>query len=584
MLKDLKQLTNKSDRFNLSILFILLLIATIVEMIGIGSVPIFAMVIVEPDRVLQKLPYFLDLDFINEVDKKTLTLYTAIILFLIFLFKNIYLGFLNFFSGTLIKKIKSNTYNDMFSYYIKSNYEFHISRNSADLIRNITTEVSKSVAYITSFILLAKEILIVITIFIMLVIVDSKISFLIFILLGIFSLIFFFLTRKGTKERGRKIQEYWGKQIKALNHGLGSIKQTKILNKEKFMSDIFKNNTDIIEKNNFFQNFLVTLPRLFLELMAILVIVIVSITFVYSDRSFENFVPLIALITVSAVRLIPSFNTISQSIATMRYFSPSFQLVSSELKIMRSSISKRYNQYKNKNEKKFISFKDSLEVKNLTYYYPGTNKKIIDEISFKINHKDIIGIVGSSGEGKSTLIDLLSGLLKPSSGNIIIDGVDINENSSNWQQQIGYVPQDIYLLDDSIKANIAFGVKDSEFSEKNFIQSIKLSQLDNFVSSLPDNEKTLVGDRGIRLSGGQRQRIGIARSLYFQPNILIFDEPTSSLDVENEKKIMNELYSLSNNLTVIIISHRYSVLEKCKKIIKIKDGKITEISDYKNLI
>ena len=577
-------MTDKKDKLNLLILFFLLLFGTLIEMVGIGSIPIFAIAIVEPAKILNNLPSFLNFNFILNINNKELTLYIAVSMFLIFLFKNIYLGFVNFFSGMVIKRIRSNTYNNIFNSYLKCNYEFHISRNSADLIRNITSEVSKSVSFIISFILLIKEFLVVITIFTLLIIIDFKISFLIFFLLGIFSLIFFFLSRRGTKLRGKLIQEYWAKQIKAISHGLGSIKQTKILNKEKFMFNIFKYNTEIIEKYNFIQGFIVTLPRLFLELMAILVIVIVSVTFVLSERSFENFIPLIALITAASVRLIPSFNTISSSIATMRHYLPSFNLIANELKKMRNVISQT-EKYLKVSSTKNLLFKDSININNLTYYYPGTDKKIIDNVSLQINCKDIVGIVGSSGEGKSTLIDLIAGLLNPSSGNIFVDKVDINKTENNWQRQIGYVPQDIYLLDDTIKANIAFGESSHQFNNENYQNAIKLAQLDSFINSLPNKDSTVVGDRGIRLSGGQRQRIGIARSLYYKPNILIFDEPTSSLDIENEKKIMNDLYNLSNNITIIIISHRLSIFEKCKKIFEVKKGKVSQIEklDYPDI-
>ena len=572
MFKNFYQITDNKDRLNLFILFILLLFGTLVEMIGIGSIPVFAIAIVEPDKILQNLPDFINFNFVKDVDNKQLTFYISILILIIFLFKNIYLGFINFFSGYVIKMIRIKSYNNMFNSYIKCNYEFHITKNSADLIRHITSDVNKAVSYIICSINLIKEFLIVITILTTLIIVDYKISLLIFLLLGLFSVGFFFLSRKGSKVRGEQIQKYWSKQIKTVNQGLGSIKLTKILDKEKFITDIFKDNIEQIEKYNFIQSFIVTLPRLFLELMAILVIVIISISFILTERSFEEFIPLIALIAAASIRLIPSFNTISSSVATMRHNNPSFKIIVNELKKMRELI--KIEQKSTGTKLKDNLILRDIQVKSLTYYYPGTKKKIINDVSFQINHKDIVGIVGSSGAGKSTLVDLVCGLLKPSSGQILIDDIDINKTENNWQRQIGYVPQDIYLLDDTIKSNIAFGELPENFNEKNFKEAIKFAQLENFINTLPDKDKTVVGDRGIRLSGGQRQRIGIARSLYFKPNILIFDEPTSSLDVDNESKIMEDLYKLSNNITIIIISHRLSVFQKCKKIFKVKDGKI----------
>ena len=581
MFEKFKQITTKKDRFSLILLFLTLLLSTLMEMIGIGAIPIFAMVIVSPESITSNLPNFIDLSFIENFDKKSLTLYAAILLFIIFLTKNFYLGFVNYFNNLVIKNIRINIYYNLFESYIKSSYEFHINRNSAQLIRNITSEVTKALSYMVSVILFIKEALIIIMIFIMLVLVDPLTSFLIFCLLSFVTLIFFFLSRRGSKKRGERIQAYWGRQIKALNHALGSIKETKILNKEKFMLDLFKTNTDIIEEDTFYQGFIVTLPRLFLELMAILTVVIVSVLFVFLERPFENFIPLIALITVASVRLIPSFNTISSSVTTMKYHSASFKLIADELLTMKKAhvIDNNYGEFA---KTKKIIFKNKLEIKNLDYYYPASKSKIFNKASLSIDYGDIIGISGPSGAGKSTLVDLITGLLKPAIGEILVDGFDINKSSNNWQQQIGYVPQDIYLLDDSIKANISFGVTKNEFNEKDYSKAIELAQLKDFINSLPDKENTQVGDRGIKLSGGQRQRIGIARSLYFRPNILIFDEPTSALDVENEKKIIEDLYKLGGKLTIIIVSHRNTVFERCKKILHIENGKIEEkINQYK---
>ena len=343
MYKNFKIISDNRDRLNLFMLFILLIFSTFIELLGIGSIPIFATIVVDPNLILGKIPLNHNLDFILNLEKKTLTLYASIGIFIIFLIKNIYLGFLSYFNGMIIKRIKSNLYNKMFKSYIESDYEFHIRRNSADLVRNITSEVSKAVYYVMGYILLIKESLIMIMIFLLLIYADTYVSIFIFSILGFFSFLFFIFTRSGSKIRGQKIQDFWGKQIKALNHGIGSIKQVKILNKEKFMIDIFKFNTEIIEKYNFIQSFIVTLPRFFLEIITISAIVIISIIFVYSDREMENFVPLIALIAVSGIRLIPSFNTISSSIATIKYQLPSFELIIRELKEMKAQDKKSYN-------------------------------------------------------------------------------------------------------------------------------------------------------------------------------------------------------------------------------------------------
>ena len=572
MIDKLKVIIDKKDKFNLILFFFLILIATFLEMIGLGFLPVFAMAIVDSESLIEKLPTFFNYNFINELNQKKLIIYLSLIVTIIFLAKNLFLVFVNYFNGLVVKRIRENLTNNLFKNYINSNYEFHITRNSADLIRNVYSEVGRSVYYVIGHLSLIKESLILITIMFLLIIANSTVAVLIFGLLGFFSFLFFLYTRNSSKVRGKFIQEYWGKQTKTLKHGLGSIKEIKMLNKEKFISQIFNFNTGMIEKYNFIQSFIVTLPRLFLEVATILAITIVCCLFVISDKSVESVIPIVVLITVSAVRLIPSFSTISQSIATIKYQSPAFDLIVTELNEMKKST----NAYKNKDPKEVadIKFNKMIEIKNLIFKYPLTEKKVIDDLSININKGETIGIKGTSGEGKSTLLDLICGLLKPTGGKILVDNIDINLKTNNWKSKIGYVPQDVYLLDDTIKSNIAFGIDDKSFSPSRFEKAINMSQLSEFINSLPDKELTYVGEDGIRLSGGQKQRIGIARSLYFSPEVLILDEPTSALDEKNEALILNDVYNIKSNITLVIISHREKIFEKCDKVIEIKSGKI----------
>ena len=576
MFQKLKKIIDKKDKLNLIFLFFILIVSTFLEMIGIGVIPIFTMIFIEPSSIIEKLPGIFDYNFIYDLDKKDLAMYMLITLVMVFIIKNSFLVFVNYFSGMILKRIRENLTNKMFRDYINSKYEFHIQRNSADLIRNVNSEVSKAVYYIIGHVSLIKEILILFMIFLILTVTSTKASLLIFVFLGIFSIIFFLFTRKSSQVRGKLIQEYWGKQTRTLKHGMGSIKEIKMLKKEKFIFKIFQFNTNMIESYNFMQSFIVTLPRLFLEVITILGISAILISFTFSDQSIESFIPLIVLISVSAVRLIPSFSVISQSIATIKYQSASFELIIKEINDMQKLTRFRNDQGVPEVIEK-INFDNKIEIKNLTYNYPLTEKKIIENISFEIKPGERVGIAGKSGAGKSTLLDLLCGLLQPSEGKIIVDGIDINKKENNWKEQIGYVPQETYLLDDTIKSNIAFGLEEKDFDDKRFKKALKMSQLDGFIETLPEKELTNVGDQGIRLSGGQKQRIGIARALYFMPKILILDEPTSALDGENESLILNDMYNLNSKITLIIISHRMNVFENCQKIYTLKMGKLVKI-------
>ncbi len=585
MFLEINKITNRNDRRNLTILFFLLLFSTFLEMLGLGAIPIFAMTIMDPKNLQDKFNFLYQSNFIIETSKKNLVFIMSIILVAIFLVKNAFIAFVNYYNGQLIKRIRGNLTNKLFEKYIYANYEFHIKKNSADLIRNVYSEVSKSVYYLTGLILILKEILILSMIFILLLISSATVAFSIFILLGFFSIIFFFYTRHSSQLRGKLIQEFWGKQTRTLKHGMGSIKEIKILNKENFMIKLFNFNTNNIEKYNFVQSFIITLPRLILETLTIIGICILSILYVLSDQPIENYIPLIALITVCAIRMMPSFNSISQALATIKYQTPAFKLIVGEIDEINKNINNYYFKKNNQNIKK-IKFEDKIKINNLSYKYPGNDneKYVFKNLNLEINFGEVVGISGASGAGKSTLVDLLAGLLRPSEGKIIIDSIDINTHPSNWQRQIGYVPQDTYLVDDTIKSNIAFGVPTEKINNNDLNLAIELSQLKKLINSLPEKENSLVGEDGIKLSGGEKQRIGIARALYFRPKVLFLDEPTSSLDSKNEKLILEDIYKLGKNRTILIISHRTNIFKYCKKILNIKDGQVEILYDYKDLI
>jgi len=402
-----------------------------------------------------------------------------------------------------------------------------------------------------------------------------------FFCLGSFTLIFYILTKRGSKKRGEILQYHGGQKIKVISQSINSIKQIKILSKEGFVNKIFNTHINAIEKHDFIQRMIMTLPRIFFELISVFTILLISVIYIYSERDFDNFIPFISLITIASLRLIPSFTSISTSIAGIKYNYPSFKLIKNEIE--NSDIHNRKKPLTGSQQE--IEFKDIIEIQNVNFQYPNTKTQILENINLKIEFGEIIGIAGKSGEGKSTLLDLIVGLLKPTSGKILIDGKEFaNDVNTNWIKNVGYVPQDTYLLDDTIKANIAFGEEKENFNYQNYKEAIKLAQLDKFINNLENKEDTIVGEKGIRLSGGQRQRISLARCFYFKPKLIILDEPTSSLDVENEKKIIDDLYSLKIKVTLIIISHRYSIFKKCKRIFNLNNKNLNKFDNFEELL
>ena len=579
MLKNINILLTQNQKKQCVFLFFGSIISSFFELIGIGSIPVFAMIIIDLNLIKSKFPSFVDQNLLDQFSQNQMALFGALALVIIFSLKNLYLALMAYFQGKVTKTLRSNLGLRLFKTYINTRYIFHLQRNPAELLRGITADVNNTIDLILSFIILFKEILLLVLVFSLLFYADPFISFSVFVFLTSFVGLFFFLTKKRLKTTGKMIQYFAGRQIKIVNQGFGAIKEVKILNKEKYVEKIFKQNIDEIEKNHLIVFFLNAMPRLFLEVISVIAVVVISTISVFMYASTVSMIPLIALLAVSAVRLIPAFGAIAMSLTTIRAKIPAFDFVSKEISELENT-----NIILNQENEKEIKFFKDIHVKKVNFRYPNTNAYSIIDFNLSINSGKKIGFIGSSGAGKSTFVNLLLGLLQPTDGKILIDGKDISENLRNWQSQIGYVSQDIYLLDDTIRNNIAFGQSSTSINSEYLLSAIKTAQLENFVNSLSNGEETIIGNRGVRISGGQKQRIGIARALYNKPRVLIFDEATSSLDLENERKIMDKIYQSNKELTFIIISHRNNTVKNCDLIYVFDNGKLIDKGSYEEIL
>ena len=392
-----------------------------------------------------------------------------------------------------------------------------------------------------------------------------------------------FFTRQTLISRGEQVQFLRGDQLRTINHSLGSIRETKVLNRENYLTNLFTRQVDAIEKHSFFLYFLSQTPRIFLEFIAVFAVALMAIIFVLINLSNEQILPTISLLAVCAIRLIPAFNLIVSSLSARRFSMPELKLISREMaNVQTEDKFRNKNLIEEKSYKKYF-FKDQIKFENVFFSHENSNTKILQNISLEIRQGQKVGIIGKSGAGKSTLIDLILGLIKPTKGKILIDNLNLDYNLRDWQKQIGYVPQDIYLLDDTIRNNIAFGLNKNDINQEAILKSIELSRLKDYVNSLEKKENTVVGNRGIKVSGGQKQRIGIARALYHNPKILILDEATSSLDTINERKIMEEIYNTTRNITLIVVTHRHKSVSSCDKIYLLDNGKIIDEGKFADL-
>ena len=583
MIKKLNILFTKKQLSKLYLILFASIFATFFEIVGIGSIPVFAMLIIDVESLINNISPYISIGFINEIDRRTLQITGSCLLVSIFLFKNLYLFLLMFFQGKLLQELRSTTSNKLYHYYIYMPYIKHLNRNPSLLIRSITSDVGLAFVFIQSYIMLIRESLILVSLFIFLVVVDPLISFFSLIFLGAPVLFFYNFYKKKLKSKGKNLQILLGNEIDAVNQSLGAIKETKLYNKEHHFLSFFKKNVQYKESLQFFSYLVSTSPRLFLEVVALFSVAMISVFLIFLGKTPEAILPLISLFAVSMVRFIPALNVITASLTTIRFRQPAFDLVAKEIKNLESSSVLFKKDTFTQNEAKNFKLNDTILMKDISFNYEEGGRRTLKNINLQIKKGKSVGIIGKSGAGKSTLVDIMLGLLEPQKGGVYFDNKNIKNELSLWQKQIGYIPQDIYLLNDTIKKNITFGLKDDEIDEELLLQTIKRAQLKNFVDTLPDAINTFVGHRGVKLSGGERQRIGIARAMYNLPKIMVFDEATSSLDIENENKILNEIYDNKDDKTLIIISHRNNTVKYCDLIYVLEDGKVIDQGSFKEI-
>ncbi len=574
----IKLFVDKKKYKYLYIYYFLLVGANFLEIIGISSIPLFVLSLTENKIATNSLSFLSFDDLLLNLNIK-IEIFFGLIIFIIFLIKNIYLIFLSYYQNKLRLILRKDLKNKIFENYIYSPYHFFLNRNPASLARNVVLDCNNVIEVILRLVLFFKEVLLLLFITLLLLIVNPISSLSILSILLISSLVFIFLTKNVMFRAGKNIHSASGSTLVYLQETFGSIKELKISNKHLFSSKRFNTAMKTEEQNRALSGFIQTLPRTFLELISITVIVILIIFLINQKGSFDLILPTLTLFVVGMARMIPAYNSITQSVSAIRNLKFSYSFISKELKNFDKSYKAILEQKRNNI---FPSFKDRININNVNFSYQS-NTAVLKDINIEIKKNTKVGIIGPSGSGKSTLLDLITGLHSPDKGAIFCDNIDINTNKPGWQKKLGYVPQTIYLLDDTIKNNIAFGVEEEEINNTKVFESLEKSQLTEFIDSLPEKENTIIGNNGIRLSGGQRQRIGIARALYSNPEIIIFDEATSSLDVENEKKIMEDIDKFSKNKTIIIITHRMNSVFNCEMIYVLNNGTIVEKGKFDEL-
>jgi len=487
----------------------------------------------------------------------------------IYLVKNLFLAYLAWRQARFAFGVREQLSQRLFTLYLRQPYTFHLQRNSAQLIRNVTGEMAMFSEAIIGGLNITTELLVLLGISTLLLVVEPVGTLIAVLVLGGAAWTFHHGMRGRIVRWGETRQLHEGLRLQHLQQGLGGAKDVKLLGRESNFLDQYRVHNVQSARVEQFQATLQMLPRLWLELLAVVGLATLVITMLAQGREVATIVPTLGLFAAAAFRLMPSVNRMLNAAQALRYNLPVVNTLSEELKLAAPEQAVGRPQ-----GPAASGFQSDIRLANVRYTYPSAAAPALDDLTLRIRKGEAIGFVGPSGSGKSTLVDVILGLLTPEAGQVLMDGENIQNKLRAWQDQIGYVPQSIYLTDDTLRRNVAFGLPDEAIDDAAVERAIRAAQLEEFVAGLPKGLETFVGERGIRLSGGQRQRIGIARALYHDPAVLVLDEATSALDMATESGVMQAVTALQGSKTILIVAHRLSTVGNCSRLYRLEQGRI----------
>jgi len=496
----------------------------------------------------------------------------------VYVAKNLFLAFLAWRQTRFAYGVQAQLSQRLFTVYLRQPYTFHLQRNSAQLIRNVLSETSMLAEAIIATLNMGTEALVLAGITALLLMVEPLGTLTAVAVLAVAGCSFYYAVRPHLVRWGESRQQHDGLRLQHLQQGLGGAKDVKLLGRETNFLERFREHTMQSARVAQFLATLQMLPRLWLEVLAVVGLATLVAVMLAQGRDAATIVPTLGLFAAAAFRIMPSVNRIISATQVLRYNLPVVNTLHEEAKLEPEEPAPSAGQAAGK------ELRHAIRLDGVTFAYPGATAPALTGASLSIRKGESVGFVGPSGSGKSTLVDVVLGLLTPNSGHVLVDDEDVQSDLRRWQDQIGYVPQSIYLTDDTLRRNVAFGLPDHAIDEAAVVRAIRNAQLEEFVAGLPEGLETIVGERGVRLSGGQRQRIGIARALYHDPSVLVLDEATSALDSETERFVMEAVNALRGGKTVLIVAHRLSTVDKCDRLYRLDSGRIAAEETHREVL
>ncbi|MFC4735421.1 ABC transporter ATP-binding protein [Bacillus daqingensis] len=559
----------------MALLLLLMVGAAVLETVGVGLMLPFVTIITDP-QIIESNSILNNLyETLGFTAHSQFIIAASIALVSVFMLKNLYLTGYNYVQFRIILNQQVNISQKLLRSYLEKPYQFHIDKNSSELLRNINSEVPKLFqGVVLASMQLITELMVIFFILCLLLYTSSAATITAGAVLGLSIFTFFKVFRNKIGSLGIENQHVFGNMIKAVNESLGAAKMIKLMGKETHFVNRFTGFSQRNAKNDTYLKMLENTPRFFIETLLVITIIITMLLLIAQGVSTSELIATMALFAMAAFRLMPSITRVMALTTQIRYNRPALNVVAHDLTMLHSDAD-----FVAKKEIKPFSLTGAIDVQNITFSYPEQSTPALKNVSLTIPARSSIALIGHSGSGKSTLMDCLLGLLEPNSGKIMVDGNDINKNKQAWQTSIGYIPQTIYLMDDTITNNIALGETDSPEVKRKAMLALNKARLLDFVNALPNGMETNIGEGGAKLSGGQRQRLGIARALYHDPDIIFMDEATSALDNQTEAEIMQSINELKLEKTIIIIAHRLSTIEQCDEVYKLNNGVLESINN-----